>query len=275
MKTLLRRQALELAALRRQLKRETALREKAESSLKTSKQHHQELLERAEQAREQKRLLAHRVLLAQEEERRQISRALHDEVSQTLAGINIKLSALTLEASAGTLSFKKKIASTQKLVEKSVDIVHRFARGLRPTLLDDLGLIPALHAYMKTLTRQTGLQIRFTAFPGVEKLGNAKRTALFRVTQSALTNVAQHAAATEVDVNIRKMPAGTALEVRDNGRSFDPSKVLLSRRYRRLGLLSMRERIEMFGGTFEIVSAPGKGTLIRALIPSDKKKELP
>ena len=255
--------------------KEISRREIAETSLAISNQNHTELLAQAVLAREQKRLLARRVLLNQEEERRQISRALHDEVSQTLAGINIKLSALTLEASANTKDFRKKIAVTQKLVEKSVDIVHKFARGLRPTLLDDLGLIPAMHAYMKTLTAQTGLQIQFSAFPAVENLGNAKRTALFRVAQSSLTNVAKHANATSVKVTLRKTTKGILLEVADNGKSFDVNKVLLSKHFKRLGLLSMRERIEMFGGTFAVDSAPGKGTTISACIPPDRKKATP
>jgi signal transduction histidine kinase len=272
LKTIIRVQKRELASLRRDLKREVVRREIAETSLKASKQHYVELLKRSNIAREQKLVLARTVLLAQEEERREISRALHDEVSQTLAGINIKLASLKLEAAAGGKSFKNKIAHTQRLVEKSVDIVHRFARRLRPTLLDDLGLIPALHSYMKILTKQPGLQIRFTAFPGVEKISNAKRTAFYRIAQSALTNVARHAKASLVHVTFKKAPGGIVLEVQDDGKSFDVEKILLSRRYNRLGLLSMRERVEMFGGTFDINSSPGKGTLVRATIPSERKK---
>jgi signal transduction histidine kinase len=272
LKALIRLQTRELTSLRRQLKREAARREAAETSLKTSKRHYIELLKRSNIAREQKNLLARNVMIAQEEERRQISRALHDEISQTLAGINVKLATLTQEASANSRSFKKKITAAQRLVERSLNIVHRFARGLRPTMLDDLGLIPTLHAYMKSLTRQTGLQIRFTAYAGVEKLGNAKRTAFYRIAQSALTNVVQHAKANTVDVTIRKVSEGICLEVKDDGKSFQVDRILTSRRYRRLGLLSIRERIEMFGGIFTVESAPGKGTTLRACIPFDKTK---
>ena len=272
MKMLLRRQSKELTALKRQLKREIVRRETAESSLKASKKHYGELLAKSNLAKEQKRLLARQVILAQEEERRQISRALHDEITQTLAGINVKLSDLSREVTINSKGFKKKITSVQNLVEKSVNIVHRFARDLRPTLLDDLGLIPALHAYMKALTKQTGLQIQFTAFAGVEKLSNAKRTALYRVAQSALTNVGQHAKATVVHVTIQKIPEGACMEIRDDGRSFDVKRVMNSKRYTRLGLVSMRERIEMFGGSFFIESTAGKGTTIRACIPSERDK---
>jgi two-component system sensor histidine kinase DegS len=218
-------------------------------------------------------LLARQVILAQEEERRQISRTLHDEVSQILTGINVRLMALTQENLAVPPVFKNKIAATRRMVENSVKIVHRFARELRPVLLDELGLIPALHTFMKTLTRQTGLHIKFTAFADVEKLSNAKRTALYRVIQSALNNVARHAEATNVIVRIEKRPGALRLEVRDDGKSFQVDRVLLSKRFKRLGLLSMRERIEMFGGTLNVESAPGKGTLVHATLPLEKTKD--
>jgi two-component system, NarL family, sensor histidine kinase DegS len=272
MKTIPRQSSSELTALKRRLNREIARRQTAEESLKSSKQHYGELLAQSHLAREQKQLLARQVLLAQEEERKQISRTLHDEISQTLAGINVKLATLSHEASINTQSFKTKIASAQRLVEKSVNIVHQFARELRPALLDDLGLIPTLHAYMKVLTQQTGLQIRFTAFSGVEKLSNAKRTAFYRVTQSALTNVAKHAKATLVIVSIQKNPDGICLEIKDDGKSFEVARVMSAKRYTRLGLISMRERIEMFNGSFSVESTPGKGTTIRACIPFDKGK---
>jgi signal transduction histidine kinase len=269
MKTLLLQQAREVKILKRSLEREIVRRNKAEGALKASKLHYGEMLVRSQHAREQKRLLAQGVLLSQEEDRRQISRSLHDEISQTLAGINIKLAALSQDAASNTLGFRKKIDGTRRLVEKSVDIVHRFARGLRPTLLDDLGLIPALHAYMKTVTKRTGLQIRFTASPGVEKLANGKRTAFYRIAQSALTNVVKHAHATLVTVSLRKTGMGICMEVHDDGKSFHVDRALSVRHYRRLGLLSMRERVEMFGGTLAIESEPGKGTLVRAIIPMD------
>jgi signal transduction histidine kinase len=250
-------------------------RETAETSLKASKEHFAELLKSSNLAREQKKLLARDVLMAQEEERRQISRTLHDEISQILAGINVKLATLTQEASASSRAFKKKIADAQELVEKSVIIVHRFARDLRPTLLDDLGLVSALHAHMKLLARQTGLHIRFTAAgaPDVEKMSNIKRTALYRVAQSALDNIIRHAKATQVTVKLEKTPSGYyCLEVHDNGKSFQVDRILLSRRYKRIGLISMRERMEMLSGTFSVTSAPGEGTTVQACVPLDRKK---
>jgi signal transduction histidine kinase len=106
------------------------------------------------------RSLAHQVLSAQENERREISRELHDEVVQTLVGINVELAALAQAAAVGTEAFRAKIANTQQLVERSVNAVHQFARDLRPAVLDDLGLIPALEALMKSVAARNNLRIR-------------------------------------------------------------------------------------------------------------------
>jgi signal transduction histidine kinase len=213
------------------------------------------------------RQLTHQILSAQEEERKKISRELHDEVVQTLVGINVELSALVHGNSAGVRQMQSKIAHTQRLVESSVDAVHRFARELRPAVLDDLGLIPALHAYCKSLAARKKLRIQLTAFGGVEKLASDKRTVLYRVAQEALTNVARHARATQARVTISKIPGAVRLEISDNGKSFPVRKILRSKNNKRLGLVGMRERVEMVGGSLTIESTPGKGTTVRAEIP--------
>jgi two-component system sensor histidine kinase DegS len=179
----------------------------------------------------------------------------------------VRLAALKTEATVNTKGLQNKISSTQRMVEKSVDIVHRFARELRPTVLDDLGLIPALHSFVKSFSKQTSIHIRLTVFAEVEKLDNARRTVLYRVAQEALTNVARHAKASRVDVSIHKLPRAVCLTVKDNGRSFPVQRVLHAKGNNRLGLLGMRERVEMVGGSLSVESAPGKGTTIRAEIP--------
>ena len=128
------------------------------------------LLEKSERLQEQLRRLSRQVLSAQEEERKEISRELHDVIAQTLTGINVRLAALKKEASLNTSGLDRNIARTQRLVEKSVDIVHRFARELRPAVLDDLGLIPALQSFMKNFGARTGLFAQLTAFAAVENL---------------------------------------------------------------------------------------------------------
>jgi signal transduction histidine kinase len=263
----LSQRTVELDAICQQLNHEIVRRKAAEEALAKSEQHYGLLLERSRQMQEHLRHLSHQVLFAQEEERKQISRELHDEIAQTLTGINISLATLTKEATINTSSLKKKIASTQQLVEKSMKIVHRFARGLRPMLLDELGLIPALHSYMKNFTERTGIHIRFTVFAELEQLDSVKRTVLYRVVQEALTNVARHAQASLVKVSIRKLDGITRMEIIDNGKSFHVQHVLSGKRNKRLGLLCMRERLEMVNGSFTVESAPGKGTIIRAQIP--------
>jgi two-component system, NarL family, sensor histidine kinase DegS len=263
----LRQRTTELAAANRQLKQEIVRRRAGEEAVKKSRQHYRRLLEQSRHQQEQLRHLARQILSALEEERKEISRELHDEIAQTLTGINVHLASLTKEATVNTEGLKQTISRTQRLVESSVNIVHRFARELRPTLLDDLGLIPALHSFMKDFTKRTGIHIRFTAVSGVEQLNSPKRTVLYRVAQSALTNVAQHAHASQVKVRIRKLPDGIRMEIHDNGKSFEVERVLFAKRHKRLGLLGMRERVEMVGGSFGVRSAPGKGTTIRAQIP--------
>lgn len=263
----LRQRTDELAAANKQLKKEVAQRKAAEKALKKSEAHHKLLLEQSRTMQEQLRHLSRQILLTQEEERKEISRELHDEIAQTLAGINVHLAALKVEAAANTKGLSKKISSTQRLVERSVKIVHRFALELRPTVLDDLGIIPALHSYMKDFTKRTGIHIQFTAFAGVEQLNSTKRTVLFRVAQAALANVAQHAHASRVKVIIKKLSGTICMKINDDGVSFNVERVILAKRNKRLGLIGMRERVEMVGGTFSIESDPGKGTTVQAQLP--------
>jgi signal transduction histidine kinase len=266
-----RQWAVELAAANGRLKREIAQRKTAEQSLKTSKRHYTELLAQSRQMQAQLRHLSYQVLLAQEEERKQISRELHDEIAQTLAGINVYLAALKVEAGDKTNGLGRNIARTQTLVERSMNIVHRFARELRPTVLDDLGLIPAIHSFMKGFTKRTHIPIRFTASAAVEQLNSTKRTVLYRVAQEALTNIAKHATAGRVKVSLKKISGAVRLEVHDDGKSFQVERVLIAKRNQRLGLVGMRERIEMVGGSFQIQSARGQGTTVCAQIPLDSR----
>jgi signal transduction histidine kinase len=151
-----------------------------------------------------------------------------------------------------------------------VRIVHQFARDLRPAVLDDLGLIPALHSFMKNFTTRTGIRTYLTAAALAERLDANRRTILFRVAQEAITNVARHAGASRVDVDIRELPGWVHMKISDDGRSFDVQRVMHSRKNNHLGLLGMRERLEMVGGHFGVESSPGKGTTIEAQIPLRK-----
>ncbi len=264
---LLSQRTVDLAASNMELKQEIVLRRAVEEALKKSEHHYSQLLAQSDQLQEQLRQLSRQILSAQEDERKRISRELHDVIAQTLTGINIRLAGLKKAAVLNSTGLDRKIASTQRLVEKSVSIVHRFARELRPAVLDDLGLIPALHSFMKHFTARTGIHAHLTAFSGVEQLDTARRTVLFRVAQEALSNVARHAKATRVDVKIQKLPDCISMTVRDDGKAFEVQRVLQARGGKRLGLLGMRERLEMVGGHFSVESAPGKGTTVTAQIP--------
>ncbi|MCD6050504.1 MAG: nreB [Verrucomicrobia bacterium] len=263
----LSQRTVELAASNLELVQEVSQRKTAEKALRKSEHHYAQLLNQSDVLQEQLRRLSRRVLSVQEDERRKISRELHDVIAQTLNGINIRLAALKAEATTNTQGLQDRISSTQRLVEHSVDIVHRFARELRPAVLDDLGLIPALHTFLINFKEETGIQVELSAAAAVEQLSNDKRTILFRVTQEAVTNVARHAHATRVEVKIEKREDVICLQIQDNGRGFPAERVLRSKKQKRLGLLGMRERVEMIHGTFTIHSTTAEGTTIQAEIP--------
>lgn len=262
--------AAALVAIRRQLQHEARRCAVAEGALEAKTRHYRELLEKSRLMQEHLRRLSHEILSAHEEERRKISRELHDEVGQILAAVNVKLATLKTEAAVNTKDLKRKIGSTQRLVERSMSTVHRFARELRPPLLDDLGLVPALHAYMKGFTKRTNIPIHFRTFAAIERLDLEKRTVLYRVAQEALTNVAKHAEASLVEVTLQRRGGLVVMEIHDHGKSFQTKRVFLARQVKRLGLLGMRERVEMVDGDFAVESSKGKGTTIRVRIPYRK-----
>jgi signal transduction histidine kinase len=255
------------ASVRRQLKREIDRREAMQKALEKSERHYGQLLRKSRDMQEHLRRLSHEILSAQEDERKKISRDLHDQVGQSLTAINVKLTTLKRVATVNASSLKKQLAGTQQLLEKSMNVVHRFARELRPPLLDDLGLTPALHSYVKSFTKQTRIPIRVTTFAEVDRLDSEKRTVLYRVVQEALTNVAKHARATSVRVSIKKLRGVVRMDIHDNGKSFQVQGALYPTKIKRLGLLGMRERVEMVGGRFFVESARGKGTNVPAEIP--------
>lgn len=263
-----------LTATRRELLREISLRLDAEEKLAKSARHYGELLAQSKRMQIQAKRLAQRVLLAQEAERKKISRDLHDEVAQTLAGINMQLEALKEASEVGGAELRKRIARTQLLVARSVRLVHRYARELRPALLDDLGLIPALRSYIRDLPGGRALTVRFKAHPGVEDLDKNRCTVIYRFVQEALTNICRHARAQSATVDIVTEGDAVRVEVHDDGKSFSVPDFPSPDSSGRLGLIGMRERVEMVGGVFTIESSPGKGTRVRAVIPRRGKLKI-
>jgi PAS domain S-box-containing protein len=225
-------------------------------------------LQNQKQLHEQTRHFAQQILQAQEEERLRISRELHDQVVQTLIAINIRLVSLEKQAETLGSNFQQHFTLAQKMVERTVENVYQFSRDLRPTVLDDLGLIPALHSFLKTFTEDTGIHASLTGFSGVEKLNITLITVLYRVAQEALNNVARHAKAKTVDISIQKFEDGmVCMTIKDNGQGFKPDTLQAAKKGKRLGVIGMQERLEMVEGRFDIQYLEGQGTTVTALIP--------
>jgi PAS domain S-box-containing protein len=270
-----KRRLEDVALTNQELQQEIVRRQAVEEALKESEQQQKQLLEQSHQMQQQLRNLSRQILRAQEDERRTISRELHDVIAQTLTGIHIHLASLTGNgATVNTNGLVRHVEATQRLVEHAVGIVQQFTRDLRPAVLDDLGLIPALQTFMKQFTTRTGIRTHLTASATVEQLDANRRTTLFRVAQEALTNVARHARASRVEVDIRRRSGQVRIKICDNGESFDVQRAMQPQETKHLGLLGMRERLEMVGGQFAVESIPGRGTTIKGQIPFPKTARL-
>jgi len=253
-----------VTATNAKLRGEIVRREAGETALRLSERHKQKLLEQSHHLQKRLRQYSHQILIGQEDLRKKISRELHDDISQLLVGINVHLEVFARAAAIDPQGVRRTIAPLCRLVEKALKVVHRFARELRPSSLDDLGLIPALRSYIAEFPRRKGRQIRFTAYAGADTLSGDQRTMLYRVAQEALTNAAKHAQASLIKVRLVKAARAVSLEVADNGRSFAVERIGSAQWGNHLGLVGMRERVEMLGGRFSVESEAGTGTTIRA-----------
>jgi signal transduction histidine kinase/ligand-binding sensor domain-containing protein len=208
---------------------------------------------------------------AKEEEKRRIARELHDEMGQLLSAIKIDLKALRR---LPALSDERggRIADAIALVDSMIGHVRAMALDLRPPLLDELGLVPAVRGYAEGQSVRTGVAIGVEANAGAETLRPDTAIAAFRIVQEAVSNTLRHASAGRITVSVRTDEKRLLLSVRDDGRGFDVAEALRrAATGRHLGLLGMRERVEALGGRLEIDSAPGQGTEIRASVPSDEE----
>jgi PAS domain S-box-containing protein len=265
-----RRRMEVLSASNLKLKAEIVRRQAVEADLRSSRLEQSRLLKQSRRQELRLRDLSHRLLNAQEDERKRISLELHDVIIQTLVGINVHMAALSSGAFANPQSLQKRVESTHELVSKAVETVHRFARELRPTMLEELGLIPTLQSFLKQFMEETGIRVRLKVFAGIEESTDTVRTGLFRIAQEALTNVARHAKASQVEVSIRLVDGVIRMEIKDDGKGFSITGTSSGKRKTRLGLLGMRERVEMMGGLFQVESAPGEPTTIRVDVPAEK-----
>lgn len=262
-----RRRLEALAATNRELKEEIVRRRAVEEALKVSERNTLHLLKESQHLQDMLRHLSHRVLHAQEEERKRISRELHDQITQTLVGIHVQLESLARVGQLDPVKLRQRIIETQQSVETSVRIVREFARELRPSVLDDLGLIASLRSLLMEFTERSGVRVRFSTFAKLDQLKNDRCIVLYRVAQSALANVAEHARASQVTVDIQQIGTNIHMKIADDGQAFDVEQVMKDRHGRRLGFLGMRERLEMVDGSLVIESVPGQGTKLCASIP--------
>jgi PAS domain S-box-containing protein len=233
-------------------------------------------VKRAEQevraASEQLRKLAARLVSVREEERTRISREVHDELGQSLTAVKMDLAWLAGRLSKGDGQkldqMKKRIHSTRQLSESLIQAVRRISTELRPGILD-LGLAAALEWQMQDFQARTGIHCKLRLLTR-EMFAPDVSTTLFRILQETLTNVARHAKATRVEVVKQKQRGRLVLQIRDNGRGFDPEDPSLSKS---LGLLGMRERAAILHGGVIVSSAPGRGTTVTAWIPLRSPQE--
>jgi signal transduction histidine kinase len=228
------------------------------SRLERRAQEHREETERAAQ---ELRRLSRQLAGAQEEERKSISRELHDEIGQMLTALRMELSNLE-DLRADEKNFKQQLDETKRLINRAVQIVRDLATGLRPAMLDELGLAPAVEWQAREFSRRSGIAVNVQVTGNLDKLPDPHRTSVYRVVQEALTNCARHAEATRVRVTLHEERNALSLTIQDDGVGFDPRSPK-----RKLGLVGIEERVLELGGKLAIYSQPQRGTLLQVEIP--------
>jgi signal transduction histidine kinase len=215
-----------------------------------------------EQARAELKALSARLVQAQEDERRAISRELHDEIGQALSGILVELANLSLNIRNRDLqAVSAQADDIKKQVEQSIRVVRNMALLLRPSMLDDLGLTPALEWQAREVSKRSGIRVDVNAAPEAEGLPEEYKTCIYRVVQEALHNIEQHAGANRVTVDVSRDDGRLRLSIDDDGKGFD------ARHVRGMGLLGIQERVSHLGGSFAVASEPGRGARLRIDLP--------
>jgi signal transduction histidine kinase len=227
-----------------------------------------EVLAKAEEGRAEREQLRARyvsgVIVAQEEERKRIARELHDDTSQSLTSLLVGMKALSDECDSPAL--RQRAEDLRGVAGRTLDEVHNLALQLRPSVLDDLGLPAALERYVHDCNRRYNLQIDLAVHGlDAQRLPPEVETALYRIAQESVTNIARHAQARTASILIERRNGSVQIIIEDDGRGFDPATA--GKAERRLGLYGIRERAELLGGKLTIESAPGYGTSLFVKIP--------
>jgi signal transduction histidine kinase len=226
---------------------------------------------RTQQAEEELRRLSNQLVRTQEEERKSLSRELHDEVGQMLTALRMEIGRVERARAQGSPAFGQTMAESKALVDRMMQMVRDLAMGLRPSMLDDLGLEPALSWQARDFSRRYNVPVDLTVDGDLERLPDPQRTCVYRVVQEALTNCAKHSAATEIHVNVVRGRTRLDVSVRDNGvgmASTTPN--------RGLGLTGIKERVKDINGAASIETRPGGGTVVHITLPvptTDNSKE--
>jgi signal transduction histidine kinase len=218
---------------------------------------------RTERAEQELRRLSQELVRAQEAERRSISRELHDQVGQTLTALRMELASLAEIRNSSTGEFKGRLQEAMHLAEQTLVSVRDMAMGLRPAMLDDLGLAPALEWQGREFSRRSGIPVDVEVDGTVDALPDVHRTCVFRIIQEALTNCARHAQASHIRVAVHGGSDRISLSVQDDGVGFARAEAAPGG----LGLMGIEERARELGGAVRIRSQTGKGTTLQADIP--------
>lgn len=212
------------------------------------------------------RLRASQIINAQEQERKRIARELHDETSQMLTSLLISLA--ILEKSVTTQQASDRIADTRKLAHQTLRAIRNLSIDLRPSALDDLGLLPALRWYLKEYQQKCAIEVEFNESGFHERLPAEMETVLYRIVQEALTNTARHSNARKVVITMKEDREAVYATITDDGQGFDVEAIRKSPDQERgLGLVGMNERAVLLDGTLDIHSSTGHGTSIKVRIP--------
>ena len=208
------------------------------------------------------------IIDAQENERRRISRELHDEIGQALTAIKFNLELIDKELPQAPSIARERLGEAKSLSNQTLTAMRQLSMDLRPTMLDDLGLIPTLRWYIQNFSNRLNIYSNFEAMGFEEKLPPQIETAFYRIIQEALNNIAKHAGATRVEIFFEHKDSTIFASITDNGRGFDLDRVLHPESPGRgFGIIGMQERVSLLGGKIDIQSRPGFGTLVHIEIP--------